>query len=238
MADDNSGLCTLAIDIGGTGLKMLVLDEAGEPTTERTRLPTPKKATPKAVLAVLESMIGKHGEFDRVSVGFPGVIDEGVTHTAVNLHKDWDGFNMTQAMQKITGKPTRATNDADMQGLGVIASKGVELVITLGTGIGTALYVNGRSVSNLELGQHPFEKGKTYEERLGDAVLKEIGNKRWNQRVQRAVRILQRVFNFRALYLGGGNARRINFELPDKVEVVPNIAGLLGGIALWREPQC
>ncbi len=236
MADHRQGLRTLAIDIGGTGLKMIVLDEAGEPITERTRRPTPKIATPTAVLDVLRSMMGKHGEFDRVSVGFPGVIDEGVTHTAVNLHKDWDGFNLVEALEKIAGKPTRVTNDADMQGLGVIEGRGVELVITLGTGIGTALYVNGHTVSNLEFGHHPFQKDKTYEERLGDAVLKEIGKKKWNQRLQRAVRILQRVFNFRTLYLGGGNARKIDFELPDNVKVVPNIAGLLGGIALWREP--
>ena len=236
MADEKHGLRTLAIDVGGTGLKMIVLDEAGEPITERSRRPTPDKATPKAVLDVLRSMMGKHGEFDRVSVGFPGVIDEGVTHTAVNLHKDWDGFNLVEALGKIAGKPTRVTNDADMQGLGVIEGRGVELVITLGTGIGTALYVNGHTVSNLEFGHHPFQKDKTYEERLGDAVLKGIGKKKWNQRLQRAVRILQRVFNFRTLYLGGGNARKIDFELPDNVKVVPNIAGLLGGIALWREP--
>ena len=236
MADGKHGLRTLAIDIGGTGLKMIVLDEAGEPITKRTRRRTPKTATPKAVLKVLKSMIGKHGEFDRVSVGFPGVIDDGVTHTAVNLHPDWDGFNLIEALEKIAGKPTRVINDADMQGLGVIEGKGVELVITLGTGIGTALYVNGHSVSNFEFGHHPFQKDKTYEERLGDVVLKAIGETKWNQRLEEAVRGLQRVFNFRMLYLGGGNARKIDFELPPNVKVVPNIAGLLGGIALWKEP--
>ena len=236
MADEKRGVRTLSIDIGGTGLKMLVLDESGEMITERTRRPTPNKATPKAVLNVLNSMTGEHGEFDRVSVGFPGVVEDGVTHTAVNLHPDWDGFDLVAAVGEMTAKPTRVTNDADMQGLGVIEGKGVELVITLGTGIGTALYVDGRTASNFEFGHHPFQKDKTYEERLGDAVLKKIGKKKWNQRLEKAVRILQRVFNFRMLYLGGGNGRKIEFELPGNVKVVPNIAGLLGGIALWREP--
>ena len=214
---------------------MIVLDAKGEPITERSREPTPQKGTPDKVLATLEKQIAGQGEFDRVSVGFPGVIVGGIGHKAVNLDPGWDGFDIAKALHDITGKPVRVANDADVQGLGVIEGSGVELVITLGTGIGTALYVDGHSVPNLEFGHHPFSKGRTYEECLGNAALKKAGGAKWNKRLENAIDIWDRVFNYRVLYLGGGNARKIAFELPANVRRVPNIAGLLGGIALWRD---
>ena len=235
MANDTHGIRTLAIDIGGSGLKMIVLDGEGHPITERSREPTPKKRMPEKVLAVLSTQIAGQGEFDRVSVGFPGVVVDGVAHKAVNLGPAWDGFNIAKALQDQTGKPVRVANDADVQGLGVIGGQGVELVITLGTGIGTALYVDGRSVPNVEFGHHPFSKDRTYEECLGNAAMKKVGNEKWNQRLKKAIKIWDRVFNYRMLYLGGGNARKIDFKLPGNVQKVPNIAGLLGGIALWRD---
>ncbi len=235
MAGNSHGVRTLAIDIGGSGLKMIVLDERGDPITERSRKPTPKKGTPSKVLATLSEQIAEQGEFDRVSVGFPGIIVDGVSRKAVNLDPAWEGFDIAKALRDITGKPVRVANDADVQGLGVIEGRGVELVITLGTGIGTALYVDGHSVPNLEFGHHPFSKGRTYEECLGNAAMKKAGDEKWNRRLKNAIGIWDRVFNYRVLYLGGGNARKIAFELPDNVRKVPNIAGLLGGIALWRD---
>ena len=235
MAENTHGIRTLAIDIGGSGLKMLVLDGEGHPITERSREPTPKKRTPEKVLAVLAEQIAGQGEFDRVSVGFPGVVVDGVAHKAVNLDPAWDGFNIAKALEDLTGKPVRVANDADVQGLGVIDGRGVELVITLGTGIGTALYVDGHSVPNVEFGHHPFSKERTYEECLGNAAMKKVGDEKWNKRLAKAIKIWDRVFNYRMLYLGGGNARKINFKLPSNVQKVPNIAGLLGGIALWRD---
>ena len=237
MADDSSGIRTLAIDIGGSGLKMIVLDGEGRPITERSRAPTPKNRTPDKVLAVLGQQIATQGEFDRISVGFPGIVVDGVVHQAVNLGPAWDGFNVVKALEDMTEKPVRVANDADVQGLGVIEGKGVELVITLGTGIGTALYVDGHSVPNLEFGHHPFSKGRTYEECLGNAAMKKAGKEKWNQRLKKAIKVWERVFSYRMLYLGGGNARKIEFELPNNVRIAPNIAGLLGGIALWRKKR-
>ena len=95
--------------------------------------------------------------------------------------------------------------------------------------------MNGTLVPNLEMGHHPFRKGETYEEQLGRATLDEIGKKKWNARVEIAIGTLQHLFNFDLLYIGGGNAKHISFELPPKVKVVPNVSGLLGGIALWRD---
>jgi polyphosphate glucokinase len=231
-ADD---VLTLAIDIGGSGLKMLTLDANGEAITERLRLATPKKATPEAVLKVLEGMIARQGEFDRISVGFPGVVTGGVVFTAVNLDKSWVGFDLAKALQEHTGRPVRVANDADVQGLGVVEGRGVELVLTLGTGMGSALFVEGRLVPNLELAHHPFRKDKTYEDLVGDAALKKLGAERWSRRVKRAINTLEETFNYRLLYLGGGNADKLDTELPKNVKIVSNLAGLLGGIALWRD---
>jgi polyphosphate glucokinase len=235
MTDQPSGPKTLAIDIGGSGLKMLVLDAAGDPVTKRTRKQTPKIPVPQAVLDVLNSMIPQHGEFDRVSAGFPGVVADGEIRTAANLHDDWLGFNLATALAESTGKPTRVANDADVQGLGSVAGKGIELVITLGTGMGSALFLNGRLVPNLELPHHPLYKGKTYEECVGEEARKKLGAKKWNSRVELAIETLRKAFNYRMLYIGGGNAKRLKFKLPPDVQLVANVTGLLGGIALWRD---
>lgn len=225
---------TLAVDIGGSGVKVMVLDEQGNPLTDRNRVDTPQPAIPDPILDAIFTL-AQGQEFDRVSVGFPGVIKHGKTMTAANLHPDWLGFDLETALTKRLDKPVRVINDADMQGLGAIAGQDVELVMTLGTGIGFALFMDGKLVPNLELGHHAFRKGETYEEQLGRAALDEIGKDRWNRRLKRAIAQLDRTFNYDILYLGGGNAKKIEGELPENVKVVPNISGLLGGIALWRE---
>ena len=228
---------TLSIDIGGSGIKMLVLNETGEPLTDRARVETPQPPVPERVLAAIGELVASQGNFDRVSVGFPGVVRHGITYTAVNLDQAWIGFDLASTLSQQIGKPVRVANDADIQGLGAIAGQGVELVLTLGTGVGSALFLNGKLVPNLEMGHHAFRKGETYEEQLGRAALEEIGAKRWNRRLEKAIAQLERLFNFDRLYLGGGEARKINLDLPENVTVVSNVLGLLGGIALWRDEQ-
>jgi polyphosphate glucokinase len=230
-----NGVRTLSIDIGGSGIKTFVLDGQGNPVTERARRPTPAPPTPEAILGELSQLIGQQGTFDRVSVGFPGVVWGGEVRSAVNLDPKWVGFNLAAALEQATGKPTRVANDADMQGMAVIERKGVELVLTLGTGLGSALFVEGCLVPNLEMGHHPFRKGRTYEQYLGAAGFEEKGKKKWNGYLQEAIANLERLFNYRRVYLGGGNAKKIEFELPANATIVSNVAGLLGGIALWRD---
>jgi polyphosphate glucokinase len=227
---------TLTIDIGGTGIKMLVLDESAAAITERARVETPSPATPEAVLNAIATLVPTQGPFDRVSVGFPGVVTDGVVSTAPNLGTDhWRGFDLASALETGLGKPVRVCNDADVQGFGAIEGKGVELVLTLGTGVGSALFLNGRLVPNLELGHHIFRGKKSYEDCLGKAALEEVGKKKWRKRVRRAVKALDPIFNYRVLYLGGGNTKLLDpAELPSNVKTVDNLAGLLGGIALWR----
>jgi polyphosphate glucokinase len=227
---------TLCIDIGGTGIKGTLLDGEGKELTERARVPTPKPAVPEAVLAVIEEIARAQGEFERVSVGFPGVVVDGVTKTAPNLDPEsWSGFALAEAVERRFGRPVRAANDAGIQGLGVIEGKGVEMVITLGTGFGFGLYIDGRYVPNIELGHHPSGKRKaTYEDLISDAERKRIGKKRWNKRVRGIIEQLEPIFNYRKLYLGGGNSRRVDPEgLPGNVVIVDNVAGLIGGLKLW-----
>jgi polyphosphate glucokinase len=230
-----SGTRTLAIDIGGTGLKALVLGPDGEALTDRARVETPQPATPKAVLKALLGLIEALGDFDRVSVGFPGVVIEGVTKTAPNLHDHWRGYALGKVLAEHTRRPVRVLNDAGVQGYAVIEGRGVEMVLTLGTGLGCALFVDGRYVPNLELAHHPYKNGKTYEDYLGARALKKVGKKKWNKRVREALAQIDPIWNPRQIYLGGGNAKHLKVELPKHVTVTENIAGLLGGIMLWRD---
>ena len=226
---------TLAIDIGGTGLKMMVVDSSDRALSERARVDTPHPATPAAVLRALRTLVRRQVPFDRVSAGFPGVVHEGVVKTAPNLHPSWAGFDLAKALSRATGKPARVCNDADVQGLGDVRGKGVELVLTLGTGLGSALFVDGRLVPNLELGHHPFRGNKTYEDRVGKKALDKIGKRKWRKRVLEVIAQLEPIFNYRQLYLGGGNAKLLNAdELPANVRITSNEAGMLGGVALWR----
>lgn len=230
-----SGAHTLAVDIGGTGIKVIVLDEKGVAVTERARTDTPQPATPDAVIKTIVDLTVKQGEYDRVSVGYPGVVRGGKTETAANLDKKWIGFDLGKALSKKLGKPVRVCNDADVQGFGAIAGHGVELVITLGTGVGSALFLHGRLVPNLEMAHHPYRRGNSYEQMLGKKALSKAGKKKWNKRLQRAIKQWELLFNYDHLYIGGGNAKKIKFKLPPNVRTVENVAGLLGGIALWRD---
>jgi polyphosphate glucokinase len=226
---------TLAIDIGGTGLKALILDARGKAITERARVETPRPATPRAILTALGKLVTPLGPFDRISAGFPGVVRGGTIETAHNLHPAWVGYELAGELRRRFGKPARVLNDAGVQGLGVVRGKGLEMVLTLGTGLGCALFIDGRYVPNLELAHHPFRKGKTYEQYLGALALEEVGKKKWNRRVGKALAQIDPIWNPDRIYLGGGNAKHVTLALPEHVEVTTNMAGLLGGIALWRD---
>lgn len=227
---------TLAVDIGGSGIKAIALDKAGNPLTERARVNTPKPAKPEPMVAAIAQLAEGQGDFDRVSVGCPGVVHDGVIKRVTpNLDAAWIGFDLATVLAKRLGKPVRVANDADVQGWGAVTRQGLELVVTLGTGFGSALFINGRLVPNLELAHHPFHKDKTYEEHLGQAALDTAGKKRWNRRLEKAITTLQRLFNYDYLYIGGGNATKVTLDLPANVKVVPNVMGLLGGMALWQD---
>ncbi len=166
MQNQDPILRTLAIDIGGSGLKAAVLDAEGKMITDRVRIETPTGEAPGAIVELLAELVLDLPEYGRVGVGFPGMVREGIVRTAPNLGNEcWRGFPLAAALQEKLGKPVRIANDADVQGLAVITGKGLEMVITLGTGFGTGLYENGRLCPHLEISHQPFRKGDTYDER-------------------------------------------------------------------------
>jgi polyphosphate glucokinase len=244
---------TLAIDIGGTGLKASVLDADGHMVADRVKIPTTYPLSPAELVAKLVKLVAPLPPFDRISAGFPGMVRRGTVLSATTFSTEhgpgsptdpalvaaWHGFDLAKALEAALGKPTRAANDADVQGAAVVNGNGLELVITLGTGFGTALFMDGRLLPHLEIAHQPFRKGETYDEQLGERARKEIGADRWNRRVRKAIDQLYQLFFFDHLYIGGGNARRVTRdELGDVLEVVTvvdNAAGILGGVKLWRD---
>jgi len=225
---------TLAIDIGGTHIKASVLDPAGKMLAAEIVEPTPHPATPRALLGAVARLTDRLSAFERISAGFPGYVKRNVVYTAPNLGTEyWHGFALADALSARFGKPARVLNDADVQGLGVISRNGFECVLTLGTGIGSSFFYNGRLLPHLELGQHPIHGKLTYDRYLGDAVRRRKGRKKWNDRLEKALVIVATLVNYDTLYLGGGNAQRIDFKLPPNVKIAANINGITGGIHLW-----
>lgn len=226
---------TLAIDIGGSHVKASVLDPAGRMLASEEVEPTPHPTTPRALLGAIARLADRLPPFERISAGFPGYVKRNVVQTAPNLGSDlWQGFALADALAARFGKPARILNDADVQGLGVIAGRGFECVLTLGTGIGSSFFYNGRLLPHLELGQHPIRHKLTYDRYLGDAVRRKKGRAKWNARLKKALVIVATLVNYDTLYLGGGNAARIDFKLPDNVKRVANSGGITGGVHLWN----
>lgn len=225
----------LTIDIGGSGLKAAVVDRAGTMLTERVRVRTPADLTPDELVDQLAALVTPLRPFDRVSVGFPGVVKDGVVVTAPNLGTDrLAGLELRSALETRLECPTRVVNDAVLQGYAVVAGKGVELVLTLGTGLGAVVFNDGTPLPVFELAHHPFRKGKTYEELLGNRGLERKGRRLWNKRVKQALEELYALFRYDRVYMGGGNATQIRFAVNRRTTIVSNQMGVRGGAALWE----
>ena len=238
---------TIVFDVGGTGLKAALLDAGGEMLSDRLRVRTPYPCPPERLVAELVGLSRSLGPAERASVGFPGMVRAGVvlsapkfdteagpgTPVSPELAAAWQDFALGEALEAELGLPVRVANDADVQGAAVVAGTGFELVLTLGTGFGTAAFYDGLLLPHLELAHHAFRKGQTYEEQLGDLARRAVGDDRWLGRVRKAVVSLRALTFFSHCYIGGGNARRLPDDLGPDVTVVSNLAGLLGGIALW-----
>jgi polyphosphate glucokinase len=225
---------TLAVDIGGGSIKLVALSPDGALVTETLAEPTPKPATPDAVFKLIRDMASTLPPHRRVSVGFPGVVKNGVTFNAPNLGDElWRGVALSEKLAELLQRPVRAANDVDLQGLGVVRGEGVEMVLTLGTGMGAALFTNGALVPNLELGHHPFRDGKTYEDLVRDSELKRVGPMEWTTRVLDALAQIAPIFNYDMLHLGGGNAQNVRAALPDDVRLFTLAEAMRGAQRLW-----
>jgi polyphosphate glucokinase len=225
----------LAIDIGGSHIKMTLLDSQGKLKMDYEKLPTPRPATPGNVMNVIKGLEKNFPGYEKISVGFPGYVKDGTVMSAPNLGtKDWYNVNFSKLLADGLGKPAKVINDADMQGLGVVSGKGLEMMITLGTGFGTALLQDGKLLPHLELSHHPVTKNKIYDEYVGEKALEQIGKKRWNKRIRYVLGILKTVFNYDTLYLGGGNAQKLDFKPGENIKIVSNEDGIHGGARLWE----
>ena len=224
----------LSIDIGGSHIKATILDDKGALQMDYDKIPTPMPANPENVVNVIKKLVKSFPAYDNISVGFPGYVKHGVIKTAPNLGTDfWKDFDLSKKLEKELGKPTRVVNDADMQGLGVVSGKGLEMVITLGTGFGTALLVDGQLMPHLELAHHPFSKGKTYDQYVGERALEKEGLDKWNRRMKKVLKTLKTVINYDTLYIGGGNSDKLKFKLDKNMKLVTNQDGIKGGSRLW-----
>ena len=242
---------TIAIDVGGTGLKADVLDKDGTPVAGRVRVPTTYPMPPDDLVSTLTKLVAKLPEGDRVSCGFPGMVRMGHvlsaphfvceagpgTKPSSKLAASWSDFDLAGALTKSIGKPCRVANDADVQGLAVVQGKGFEVVITLGTGFGTAFFMDGNLMPHMEFSHLEFRKGETFNEKVGEAARKKIGDEKWNKLVRKAISYLDALTFFDHLYIGGGNGPRVNRrdlgDVLERITVVDNKAGILGGIKLW-----
>ena len=226
----------ISIDIGGSNIKAILLNDTADVLKKYEKLPTPSPSTPQNVLDVIKQLAQKFEGFTKISTGFPGFVKEGIIKTAPNLGTpEWADFNLQEKLEEVLGKPAIVINDADLQGLSVVSGKGVEMMITLGTGFGSALLRNGVLMPHLEIAHHPISRKKTYDEYLGQAELTRVGEKKWNKRMKKVIKILQVVFNYDHLYISGGNADLIKFKLDDNITIATNKDGIKGGAKLWAQ---
>jgi polyphosphate glucokinase len=235
-ASGRSGPRTLGIDIGGTALKASVLDPAGRMVVERVRVPTPDPCPPKTLLDALAKLVAPLPAFDRLSVGFPGVVRDGRAVTAPHFPtKPWRDYPLESAIADRFDRPARLLNDAEVQALGIVTGDGLEVVLTLGTGVGSAVLRDGWLAPHLELAQHPLRAGKTYNEYVGKQALHRYGARKWNKHVLEMIDVVESLLHYDVLYLGGGNVQHLEVELPRNVRTASNDTGITGGIHLWDE---
>jgi len=241
------------IDIGGSGIKGCPVDlDAGEFAAERIRTPTPSPSTPAAVATVVAEIIDQFGDAagtGPVGVTFPAVIQHGVARTAANVDKSWIGTDVDALLRERLGRPVRVVNDADAAGYAEAkfgAAKGVAgtvFMATLGTGIGSALIVDGVLVPNTELG-HLEVDGKDAETRAADSARdrEDLSWPQWAKRLTRYFQAIEQLFWPDLIVVGGGVSKKADKFLPlldIRTPIVPaqlrNDGGIVGAALLATE---
>jgi polyphosphate glucokinase len=222
---------TLAIDVGGSGVKCALLDARGAMASEHFREPTPDRFTPRQLLVLLERMARLLPRYDRVAVGIPGIVHRDIVYSIpASGSRAFKKFDLGARLSSALGAPVRVTNDAAMHGLAAIRGRGVEMVITLGTGLGTALFIDGVLSAHYQTLPGQDEPFSPY----GDVARNKVGRRRWEQRVCALCEQLRGITNYDRLYVGGGNAERLRGPMPSRVKRIDSTAGILGGHRLWE----
>jgi polyphosphate glucokinase len=234
----------LGIDIGGSGIKAAIVDiTTGELKTERHRIPTPKPSTPEAVAEVIKQMIDHFEWTQGVGCSFPTTIINGKCMHSGNLDKSWKGVQVDELFESKCGIPFYLSNDADLAGVAEMnlgagkGEKGVALVVTIGTGIGSGLFIDGKLVPNLEVGKLLHTNGEIIEFYTADSVRKkeELSLKRWAKRFDKLLKQIKLIFSPEVIILGGGISKKydtfkefLTTDVNIKVAQFRNNAGIIG----------
>jgi polyphosphate glucokinase len=239
------------VDCGGSGIKASVLDADGTLRAQPVRIPTPYPLPPAGLIAAVRAVADLLPAYQRLTLGMPGMIRHGVviwtphyinragprTRTEPDLVAAWTGFDMEAALGDDLAVPALVLNDAEVHGAGLVAGTGLELVLTFGTGLGSAIFDGGALAPHLELSHAPFTKSDTIDDYIGEHQRKALGDPMWSRRVRKVIAALRPVVRWDRLYVGGGNSRRITptalARLEDDIVVVPNAAGISGGVRAW-----
>ena len=243
---------TLSIDCGGLSIKASVLDEDGTMHAPAVAVPTPYPLSPAKLIEVFQEIAAQLPAFDRITVGFPGMVRHGVvvhtphyinvkgprTRVDPELYTAWTGLDFRSLVEKNLSHPTLMLNDAEVHGAGVVAGSGFEVVLTLGTGLGCAVFDGGKLAPHIELSHAPIRRSMNYDTWIGEHERRRLGDSFWSRRIRSMISDLRPDFHWDRLYLGGGNARRIKpndlAALGDDVVIVPNAAGIVGGVRAWN----
>lgn len=243
---------TLAIDCGGGGIKASVLSDDGVMRAQPVRTVTPYPLSPAKLVRIVGDLAAQLPAARRVTLGMPGMIRRGVvvhtphyickagprTRVDAALKTAWSGFDMQGAISDALQLPALVLNDAEVHAYGVVTGTGLEMVLTLGTGLGNAVFDAGTLQAHSELSQAPVKWGLTYDDYLGEHERLRLGDAHWSRRVRQVVEALEPVFRWDRLYIGGGNARRITptnvARLGRRTMIIPNAAGISGGVRAWQ----
>ncbi|MBA4419727.1 MAG: polyphosphate glucokinase [Anaerolinea sp.] len=234
----------MGVDVGGSGIKAAIVDtDTGEFIKDRKKLDTPRPSKPEAMALVVKELATHFDWHGKIGVGFPTVVKNGICYTAANIHKSWIGANIEGVFGTATGCLVKALNDADAAGMAEMkfgAGKGIDngvvLVLTLGTGIGSAIFVNGQLLPNLELGH--LEMGGKDAEKQASANVKETKKltwKEWGKRVNDYLKMVENLIYPDLIILGGGvSSRYAKYQqfINIRTRIVPaelmNNAGIIG----------
>jgi polyphosphate glucokinase len=243
-------MAILGIDIGGSGVKGAPVDTVrGELLAERYRVPTPQPSDTTSVVEAAAEVAAQFDGYDSVGVTFPGVVVDGVTRTAANVDKSWLDANAAQLFSDKLGKPVTVLNDADAAGVAEVAfgagrdQHGLIMMLTFGTGIGSALFLDGTLIPNTEFGHVEF-RGKDAEHRASDRVREEddLSWEKWAERVEEYLKYLESLLSPRLFIIGGGVSKKSDrfFPLIDiRTPIVPatllNNAGIIGAAVVAEQ---
>jgi len=242
---------TLTVDCGGTGIKASVFDKNGNVLIDFPYLKTPYPLSPGLLTDIIKNFVLADSRVTRVTVGLPGMIRNGkivfIPHyvnkrgprTALDpqLKKAWHGFDLQSTLTKKLKMPILVLNDAEVHASAVVTGIGLETVLTFGTGLGSAIFSDGKIAPHLELSHATIRYGKTIDAWIGEISRRRMGNQLWSRRVKALIEELYPMILWDKLYIGGGNAQRISRSalksFDYKVKIIPNSAGVAGGVKAW-----